>query len=169
MSINNNTQFNIAKNQNELLFADLLKQGYISISALDITDKQIIPSCLDVNHILDENIDKKFHVDIKSITHNYEEIWYDVKQRELPTSYINYSITKDCFLYFNDLINDKPLYNLYYFAFILDNGSNYLNDFLVVKTKEVINLNHIDNDNYILYNINDIKHLPSARIFKPDF
>lgn len=101
---------------------------------------------------------------------------FDVKQRELPTLYKNFSVNINCLFYLENRYNDDKTYhtyNNYYFAFALDDGNNYTNEFLVVKGYDVLKLylNKICKvqPTYILFNENDLKQTDSATIYMSDF
>jgi hypothetical protein len=101
---------------------------------------------------------------------------FDVKQRELPTLYKNFSINKECLFFLENRYNDNKTYhtyNNYYFAFALDDGNKYTNEFLVVKGYEVLQL-YLNKkckiiSPYVLFNENILRQTNSATIYMSDF
>lgn len=172
--VDNPEQFEIARNENEPIFCSILKNGHIEIY-LKSNTRQIIKPYINVKQE-DAICDKILHRDIIADNALYELLMFDVKQRSLPTLYKNFSIKQVCLKYLENRYNDNNthyIYNNYYFAFALDDGNKYTNEFLVVKGYDVLKLylNKICKvqQPYILFNENDLKRTDSATIYMSDF
>ena len=170
----NPEQFEIAKNENEPIFCYILKNGHIE-THLKSNIRQIIKPYINVKQE-DMTCDTILHRDIIADNCECEHLLFDVKQRTLPTTYKNFSIKKTCLSFLENRYNDKKTYytyNNYYFAFALDDGNKYINEFLVVKGYDVLKLylnNMCDKYNeFVCFNENDLRQSDSATIYMSDF
>lgn len=167
-------QFEIARNENEPIFCFILKNGHIEIH-LKSNIRQIIKPYINVKQE-DKTCDTILHRDIIADNDLYELLMFDVKQRELPTTYKNFAIKQNCLTFIEERYNDNKtyhIYNNYYFAFALDDGNKYTGEFLVVKGYDVLKL-YLNRKcklqpDYVLFNENDLRQTDSATIYMSDF
>lgn len=120
------------------MFYDLLKCGCISKNIKTNQIKNI--NFINIS-ISSEDCDKKLHRDIEADDINFHRFMFDVKHKSLPTKYKNYSINRSCIEFircrYKNNFND---YKNYFYAFVLDDGINYLEKFLIVSGYDIMNL-----------------------------